>query len=163
MIDLEELKEVISSWKEAVEWIAHGWDCIEEYTHGLSYREDLQDLLDQIQPGEMIPTDIKEEIAKMDSKFISDTENSDLCVWDCEAKFCYLDENNIELLPINEYDKDKYWYYYRWQPDCLYPWKNNGAESFQKEVYGLDFAGMTNDQLIEAVKDLVALCKDQLE
>lgn len=107
MIDLEELKEAISSWKEAVEWVACGWDCMEEYTHDLSYREDLQDLLDQIQPGEAIPTDFQEEIVKIDRKFISVTENSDPCVWDSNAKYCYLDENNIELLPINEYDWNK--------------------------------------------------------
>jgi hypothetical protein len=27
MIDLEELKEALSHWKESVKWIAKGWDC----------------------------------------------------------------------------------------------------------------------------------------
>jgi hypothetical protein len=87
MSDLEELKEAMAHWNEAVKWIAKGWDCIEEYTHDLSSREDLQDLLDKFLSGDTLPQDIAEEIAQIDNEFISVTEKSDLCVWDCGAGF----------------------------------------------------------------------------
>jgi hypothetical protein len=137
--------------------------CIEEYTNDLSYRESLQDLLDEFSSENTLPKEIEEEVAKIDSEFISVTEKSDLCVWDCGPKFSYFNENNIELLPISEYDKGKYWYYYRWQPDCPYSWKDNDAETYQKEMYGLDFARMSNDQLIEAVKKEVGRWNEQIE
>ncbi len=163
MTKLSELREAILRWKESVKWIAKGWDCIEEYTNDLSHREALQDLLDDLFSQNTPPKSIEEEIAEIDSVFVSATEKSDLCVWDCGPKFRYFDENSIELLPINEYDKGKYWYYYRWQPDCPYSWKDNDAETYQKKVYGLDFAKMSNDQLIEAVKEEVARWKTEIE
>lgn len=37
----EELVQAIAGWEESVKWIAHGWDCDDEYWHDLWFRENL--------------------------------------------------------------------------------------------------------------------------
>lgn len=44
-MNIEELEQAIRQWESAVEWIARGWDSIEDYTHDLQYREDLEEAL----------------------------------------------------------------------------------------------------------------------
>jgi hypothetical protein len=156
MADLDKLKTAVKEWKETVEWIARGWDCIEEYEHDLTFREGLQEVLDEFVLENAPPKEIIDEIKTIDDQFISVTEASNLSVWDCGPKFRYYDEDHIEILPINEYDRYTYWYYYRWQPNCPYSWKGADAVSYQKDISGLDFANMSQDELIEAVKQVVA-------
>jgi hypothetical protein len=42
-------------------------------------------------------------------------------------------------------------------------WKDNDAETYQKELCGFDFAEMSKDQVIEAIKKIVAQWNDQIE
>ena len=162
MTDIEELRQAISGWKRSVEAIAAGWDCIEEYTHQLTFRESLQDLLDKLHAEEHVPEEFADQIGEADRAFMDVTEESGLCVWDCGPMFRYYDENNIEIIPINQHDRERYWYYYRWQPDCPMSWKDMDAETYQKQMYGLDFVNMTHDQLIDVVRKEVARWNQRL-
>lgn len=156
------MQDALSHWKKIIDRLSLGWDCLAEYQHNLSHREDIQELLDSICLESTITKEIQDEIDNLDYKFKRITEYSDLCVWDCGPKFIYCGENNIELLPLSDYDKVKYWYYYRWQPDCPYSWKGNNAITYQKEIYGLDFANMSYEQLIATIKEYVSRCDEMI-
>ena len=58
MSSLEDIQDALMEWEERVEWIARGWDCIEEYTNDLSYREVLQDLIDEFTQTKLLPSDL---------------------------------------------------------------------------------------------------------
>lgn len=156
MTDIEELRQAISGWQQATEVITAGWDCIEEYTHALSFRETIQDMLDTFSGENSIPDELLDQLAGIDRAFMDVTQKSDLCVWDAGPKFRYYDEKNIQIIPINQYDRERYWYYYRWQRDCPMPWKDTDAETYQKQTYGLDFENMAQGELLDAVRSEVA-------
>jgi hypothetical protein len=96
----KQLEWEIDRWEEAIEWIAKGWDCSDEYTMGVSNREELQFVLDEFeQNGWIIPEFLQNRLAEADKKFINCTEDSELCVWGRDDK---------------QYNKVRHWYYFRW-------------------------------------------------
>ena len=92
-----DLMLAVAGWEEAVDWIAKGFDCIEEYTNDLYARERLDNDLSNCE--ERIPDDLVVRIMTADERFKSVTYASNKCVW-----------GDKDL-----YDPVTYWYYYRWQ------------------------------------------------
>lgn len=136
--DLAQLEREIEHWKDTINWIAKGWDCIEEYTNDLCYRDELQDVLDEFEQNALpIPDTLRSRLAEADRRFISCTEDSDLCVWHAGPLFRAYGEH-AELI-VETYDKTRQWYFYRWQPDCPYSFRGHDMYSYQLAVYGMDF------------------------
>ncbi len=158
---LEELEEAIKQWEESIKWIAMGWDCIEEYTHDLSFREGLDETILELPLNNTIPDLLLLRITAADNLFREVTVASRLCVWHCDPQYRYYSDDQIELT-FKHYDEKTYWYYYRWQPDCPYAWKENDGISFQRKGYGLDFEKMTVSELKDAVRRNVAQMEEEL-
>lgn len=156
MTELEHLIQAVADWKESVSWIVGGFDCIDEYQNDLGSRQNLQERLDEVAALGEVPRAILDEIEQIDQEFKSATEPSALSVWDCRPAFRYFSANHVEIVPPGQWDRDKFWYYYRWQPDCDLPWREYDAAGYQKAMYGLDFVTMTEAELIEAVRVEVA-------
>jgi hypothetical protein len=66
---LEDIEEAIRAWEEAVEWIERGWDCIEEYTHEVSFREDFDELEFLYERDNALPYELTSRIRAADAKF----------------------------------------------------------------------------------------------
>ncbi|WP_295622935.1 hypothetical protein [uncultured Lamprocystis sp.] len=155
-LDIENVSSALSAWEEAVKWIADGWDCCEEYHYDLTFRETLQKAADTYTARNKLPSEIIERIANADREFRDVTVASALSVWDVGPHFRYCEDTHIELIPLSNYDRGNYWYYYRWQPDCPYDFRNHNGLSYQKAVYGLDFATMSELELLDAVRRCVS-------
>ncbi len=149
IITIQDLEHSIQQWEESVERIAKGWDCIEEYTHNLFAREVLDERLLHFSSKNSPIEPLLRRIAIADDSFRNVTVASRLCVWHCDPQFRYYPDGKVELL-FKSYDQKTYWYYYRWQPDCPYPWKEHDGYSYQKDLYGLDFENMTVSELKDA-------------
>jgi len=101
----EDVEDAISDWEEALRWIAKGWDCHEEYDHDVYSRELLDTTLTEY-GKKPLPPELTQRIAQADQFFREITEESDSCVADIRnSKGLYL-------------DRERYWYYYRWQRDA---------------------------------------------
>lgn len=114
-ISLEIIDNAVSRWEEAVQCITHGWDCIEEYCNDLIPRKKLAELVEACGKLHTHPGNVTARLEAADRNFIAVTEHSDLCVWHTGCQFQY-HKDHIELC-YEGYDQEKYWYYYRWQPD----------------------------------------------
>lgn len=155
-MDLNDLETAVSKWQLTVNWLEKGWkDFFEDYLNDVSYREDLQKSLEKAESEGLLNQEIIDRVAEIDQQFKNATEASKLCIWDAEPKFIYLNKEQITIFKIDEYDPDKYWYYYRWQPDCPWPWKGADATTYQKQIYGLDYENMSCEELREAVHLIV--------
>jgi len=161
-MNIGELEQAIQQWESAVERIAKGWDNIEEYTHDLQYREDLEEALSCYSSREIVPEPLLRRIATADDSFREATVASRLCVWHCGPQFRHYPNGHVELL-LEPYDQETYWYYYRWQPDCPYSWREHDGISYQREIYGLDFENMSVSELEDAVRRVVARWHEKLQ
>ncbi len=102
--ELIAIEVAISEWEEAITWIARGWDGIDEYDHDVFYRYYLDTLLDSYTQRHALPPHIMIRLNVADENFKAVTHPSNRCVW-----------RNDEFQ-----NPEKYWYFYRWQPDCPY-------------------------------------------
>jgi hypothetical protein len=160
---VEDIEEAISAWEEAVEWIVKGWDCIEEYTHDASYREDLEILVTSFERDNALPHELTSRIRAADAKFKKATIESKLCVWHCGPQFAACPNGSVDLC-FKEYSPIFQWYFFRWQPDCPYSFREHDSISYQKKYYGMDFGGaMTEDELKEVARKLSKKWIAQLE
>ncbi len=150
----EELVKAIEDWKESVRWIARGWDCEEEYCADLWYREKLGQVIDRYTAcGIRLPKRLRRYIQRVDDKFRAITVESRLCIWDTGAK---LDLYRGLVAPAAEqYERERYWYYYRWPPDAPRAYLNYDVYELQKQCYGLDILGMTQEELKKAAVELI--------
>lgn len=141
---------MLDEWRETVEWIASGWDCIDEYTFDLAVREELDIGLARYSAQAPLPEEMVRKLDVIDEKFRASTVPSNLCVLHCGPQYRAYPNGAVELT-FEPYDRDRYWYYYRWQPDSPYPWRESDGIAYQKEVFGLDFENMSESQLKQAV------------
>ena len=155
-ITLSDIEESISQWEEAITWIARGWDCHAEYTHDLWARHMLNKDLEEYLQQHCLPDHVCARLAAADDRFRAVTQPSRLSVWDCTAKFCYLDDEHIALGPLDSCHPVKNWYFYRWQPDCPISWQDHDLYSYQKEMFGLDFENMSEEELLDVVRKIAA-------
>ena len=107
LIPSQILGKAVSDWEESVEWIAQGWDCIEEYTNDLTCREGLDEILADF--PELLSPELESRIAAADQRFRDITFEIDYCAW----------IPGIFNVKPNEYDKVKHWYYFRWPNDAV--------------------------------------------
>jgi len=150
----EKLVKAIEEWKESVRCIAHGWDCEEEYCEALRYREKLDRVIDRYAVcGIRLPKKLRKCIQRVDEKFRVVTVKSRLCIWDTEAKLdlCH----GPVTLAAERYDRERYWYYYRWPPDAPRAYLSYDVYQLQKQCYGLDILGMTQEELKKAAEELI--------
>jgi len=159
--DIAEIEHAISEWDDAVGWTEKGWDCIEDYQLDVGCRKALDELVERFGGETALPEALRLRLRQADDRFRAATKEARISIFDCGPKFQYLDEEHIRLLPLNEFDPERHWYFYRWQPDCPYSWEGHDAYSYQKTVYGLDFLNMTEEQLLDAVRREVARWKQQ--
>ena len=145
----QQLVQYVADWEDKLDWLTHGWDCIEEYTHGLGYRERIDELLDPVGGIAAAPETLRLRLATADARLRAMTIESGVCVWHTGITYRY---HEGRIVPIaDEYESQKQWYYYRWLPDHPYDIEGHDYYSYQKTKYGLDFRGMTQQQLAEAV------------
>ncbi len=155
----EELVKAIEEWKESVRWIAHGWDCEEEYLEDLWYREKLDQAIDRYTAcGIRLPKKLRKRIQRVDEAFKAITVESRLCIWDIGAKLdlCH----GPVTLAAEQYERKRYWYYYRWPPDAPHEYLNYDVYELQKKCYGLDMLGMTQEALKKAAEELIEAMKE---
>jgi hypothetical protein len=151
---VEDIEKAISEWERRVEWIVKGWDCIEEYTHDVSYREDLDELEFLYERDNAVPFELTSRIRAADAKFKKATIQSRLCVWHCRPQFAACPDGSVDL-SFKEYSPMFQWYYFRWPPDCPYAFREHDGISYQKKYYGMDFSGaMTEIELKEVARRL---------
>lgn len=157
---VSDMEAAIADWEEAVSWIEKGWDCIEEYQFDVGCREALDDLVERFDGEPALADELLLRLQQADERFRAVTKEARISILDCGPKFQYIDEEYIRFLPLNEYDPQRHWYFYRWQPDCPYSLEGHDAYSYQKQQYGLDFLNMTEEQLLDAVRREVARWKE---
>ena len=151
----EELVKAIEGWEESVKWIAHGWDCEDEYWHDLSYRERLDDVVERYTSLTPLSKKLRKRIERADDRFRKATVVSRLCVWDTEVK---IDAGEEQVsFACDEYDPERYWYYYRWPPDAPRYYLEYDAYELQKHCYGLDFKGMTRQELRKVAEEIIGV------
>lgn len=103
---LESVVQAITKWEEAVEWIAKGWDCIEEYTHDLFAREILDDAMAEY--SEPLSTDLLSRIQAADQRLRDVTFEINESVW----------SSGFDVDP-KAYNRVQHWYYFRWPFDGI--------------------------------------------
>ena len=106
-------------------------------------------------PGQRLPKALECRIAVADDTFRKATMVSSLCVWHCGPQFRAFPDGTVELA-FDEYDPEEYWYYYRWQRDSPYPFREHDGISYQREQFGMDFENMTEAELKTAARKEVA-------
>lgn len=96
---LEYLEDAICRWVSSVHSFGTGFACSDEYTHDLSLRECLHDVLNGFAAHSLaVPDALKARIDAADRRFIELTFEVEHHVWDT----------------FDIYDKNIFWYYYRW-------------------------------------------------
>lgn len=95
-LDAEKLEKCISTWEEAVNWIAKGWDDIDEYTHDVSARHTLANMLEDFSATPP-STEQQQRIAAADSRFMALTAVFHYCMVNVGAGM----------------SPDKHWYFFR--------------------------------------------------
>ncbi len=149
----EELVKAIEGWEETVKWIAHGWDCEDEYWNDLSYREALNKVIDRYTSLTPLSKKLRKRIERVDEKFRQATVESRLCVWDTPAMIGAL--NGEVTMACDEYDPERYWYYYRWPHDAPDVYRKYDVYELQKHCYGLDFKKMEERELKKVASELI--------
>ncbi len=104
IVEFIALEVAISEWEEAITWIAKGWDGIDEYDHDVYFRYQIDKLVAHYTQHHVLPAHIMDRLHAADESFKTLTYPSNRCVW-----------RNDEFQ-----NPEKYWYFYRWQPDCPY-------------------------------------------
>lgn len=152
MASIDDLKEAIKLWEESIGYISNCFDDIEEYCFDVYQREEVDRIMSELPSDKEIPVEVLSELKRIDTRFIEITVDSELCIHDLSPKY-YIDNSKvIRFMPLNSYDKEKYWYYYRWHPDDTTPRRYKTSLDLQRDGYGLDFENMSYDELVEAVK-----------
>jgi hypothetical protein len=101
-----------------------------------------------------VPYELTSRIRAADAKFKKATIESKLCVWHCGPQFRSYPNGSVELL-FEKYDPVFQWYFFRWQPDCPYAFREQDSISYQKKYYGMNFSGaMTEDTLKDTARKL---------
>lgn len=96
---LEYLEDAVSRWERSVSYFDTDFDCSDEYTHDLSMRECLHDVLNRFEAQSLtVPDVLKARIDAADKRFIELTVEVEHSVWG----------------GFESYDKETFWYYYRW-------------------------------------------------
>ena len=149
---ISDLEQAISVWEETLPWIANGWDCLEEYQYDLYQREIVDEYM-SCMSGLTVPDELLSRLNAADNIFRDATVASHLCIWHVATNFRHC--NGEFEFTFVDYDINRFWFYYRWQPDAQYPFRDYDSYSYQREMYGLDFQTMTNDELIEAAQRMV--------
>jgi hypothetical protein len=80
---------------KAVEWIEIGCDCLEDYQHEVSYREDLDELIRKYGKQNQLPKGIRHKLDSIDRRFKEATVDSDLSIWG-EGRPGYLPKDRDE-------------------------------------------------------------------
>lgn len=146
--------KAIEEWKESVRWIVHGWDCEEEYCGDLWYREKLDQVIDVYAAFRIrLPKKLRKCIRRVDEKFRAITVESRVCIWDTGVKLglCH----GPVSLTAEQYERECYWYYYRWPPGAPPAYLKYDVYEFQKQCYGLNILGMTQEELRKATEELI--------
>lgn len=97
-VTLENLEAEVTGWERSVRFFEAGFDCMEEYTHDLFFRECLHSALNGFaRLGRAVPDALQERIAAADKRFVELTREVEHDVWggSCDC------------------DNEVYWYYYR--------------------------------------------------
>lgn len=149
----EELLKAIEGWEESVRWIAHGWDCEDEYWNDLGYRETLARVADCYTSLTPLSKTLRRRIERADDRFRKVTVASRLCVWDTAAKIGA--RNGPVTFACDKYDSERYWYYYRWPPSAPDVYRKYDVYELQKNCYGLDFKHATEQELKRVARELV--------
>lgn len=98
-VTLENLEDAVSRWERSVNYFGTGFDCAEEYTHDLFERECLHGVLNGFACQSLaVPDALKERVATADKRFVELTREVEHDVWGSSR----------------HYDKEIFWYYYRW-------------------------------------------------
>jgi hypothetical protein len=149
-----ELREGLLAWEEAVRWIAQGWDCIEEYTNDVWARLNLEFAMKE-HAGRHGPQPLAflRRLASIDRLFRRVTHDSRLCCLQTGPLYAYC--NGHMALRYKHYPKRKFWFFYRWQPDTDYPYRDHDTLSYQRVFYGMDFAAMNQAALEDRVREQV--------
>jgi hypothetical protein len=95
---LENLEFDVACWEQAVRTFEAGFDCSEEYTHDLFFRQCLHATLNGFaRRGISVPSDLRGRIDAADRRFIELTRETAHGVWGGPCR----------------YDPGVFWYYYR--------------------------------------------------
>lgn len=149
------LRDRLLSWEECVRWIAGGWDCIEEYTHDVSCRESVEyDMAEHVRRHGRPPAAFLRRLASIDRLFRRVTHDSRLCCLQTGPLYAYCDGH--VALRYKHYPKRKFWFFYRWQPDTDYPYRDYDTLSYQREFYGMDFTAMSPSVFEDRVREQMA-------
>jgi hypothetical protein len=98
-LTLAGLEAAVAQWEQSVRYFEAGFDCTEEYTHDLFDRYCLHGVLNGFaRLGLAVPDAIKARIAAADKRFVELTVEVEYSVWG----------------RAEHYDKETFWYYYRW-------------------------------------------------
>ena len=103
---LEAVLQAVSEWEEAVGWIARGWDCLDEYTHDLYFREMLDDAIAEY--PESLPSEVVERVATADQRFRDVSFEIEKSVW-----------SSGYAVDPQRYNPVQHWYYFRWLYDGI--------------------------------------------
>lgn len=96
---LEYLEDAVSRWERSVSYFDTDFDCSDEYTHDLSMREYLHDVLNRFEAQCLaVPDVLQARINAADKHFVELT----------------VDVEHDVLGSSRYYDKEIFWYYYRW-------------------------------------------------
>lgn len=149
------LRDSLLSWEESVRWIAGGWDCIDEYTHDVLYRQELEeDMKEHARRLGRPPAAFLRRLASVDRLFRRVTHDSRLCCLQTGPLYAYFDGH--VALRYEHYPKRKYWFFCRWQPDCPYSYREHDTLSYQRAYYGMDFTTMSPAALADRARQQVA-------
>lgn len=149
------LRDALLNWEESARWIAGGWDCIDEYTHDVWARLSLESEIRQHSKRYgRPPAAFLRRLASIDRLFRRVTHDSRLCCLQTGPLYAYC-EGRVELL-YRHYSKRRFWFFYRWQPDSGYPYREYDTLAYQRRFYGFDFAAMSQAGLEDRVRNIVA-------
>ncbi len=149
----EDVVKAIEGWEETVKWIAGGWDCEDEYWNDLSYREALDKVIDRYTSLTPLSKKLCKRIERVDEKFRQVTVESRLCVWDTYAKIGAL-KGEVSMA-CDEYDSERYWYYYHWPHDAPDVYRKYDVYELQEHCCGLDFHNMEERELKRVASEFI--------
>lgn len=157
-----ELRDRLLSWEEAVRWIAQGWNCIDEYTNDVWGRLSLEYVMKRhARRHGRPPAVFLRRLASIDRLFRRVTHDSRLCCLQTGPLYAYC-EGSVTLR-YEHYPKCKFWFFYRWQPDTDYPYRDYDTLSYQQTFFGMDFAAMSpavfKDKAREQVTSMLRAAK----
>lgn len=108
------MRSRLLAWEESMRWVARGWDCLEEYTHDLWSRLELEEGIDDCRArGIALPESYRRRLALIDRGFRRVTYDSMLCCL-MDGEYCRDPGPGFYLRQELKWPKRKFWFLYRW-------------------------------------------------